>query len=156
MASLKASDGTIVDDHNGKESILFESFREPFGKSNHHQMRFDVGSLIPPNNDLDLLTAPFTHEEIDGVVKEIPPDKAPGPDGFSAAFLKACWPIVKEDFYQLCAEFHDGSLNLESLNYGHITLIPKTNSPETVNDYRPITLLNCCLELITKILANRL
>ena len=28
------------------------------------------------------------------------------------------------------------------------------NSPETENDYRPITLLNCCLKLITKLLAN--
>ena len=26
----------------------------------------------------------------------------------------------------------------------------------TVNDFRPITLLNCCLKLITQILANRL
>ena len=53
-------------------------------------------------------------------------------------------------------EFHSGSLNLESLNYGYITLIPKIRAPETVNDFRPITLLNCCLKLITKILANRL
>ena len=35
-------------------------------------------------------------------------------------------------------------------------MIPKVQSPETVNDYRPITLLNCCLKMITKILANRL
>jgi hypothetical protein len=45
---------------------------------------------------------------------------------------------------------------LESLNYGYITLIPKTNSLESVNDYRPITLLNCCLKLITNLLADRL
>ena len=47
-------------------------------------------------------------------------------------------------------------MNLESINYGFITLIPKKNAPETVNDYRPITLINCCLKMITKILANRL
>jgi hypothetical protein len=39
---------------------------------------------------------------------------------------------------------------------GHITLIPKVSSPENVNEYRPITLLNCVLKLITKLLANRL
>ena len=95
-------------------------------------------------------------KEIDDVVKEMPPDRALGPDGFNGAFLKACWPLIKEDFYHLCNEFHKGTLNLESLNYGHITLIPKTRAPEIVNDYRPITLLNCCLKLITKLLANRL
>ena len=56
----------------------------------------------------------------------------------------------------LCAQFHIGDLNLQSINDGLITLIPKTGSPTTVNDYRPITLLNCCLKLITKLLANRM
>jgi hypothetical protein len=35
-------------------------------------------------------------------------------------------------------------------------LIPKILSPEGPNDFRPISLLNICLKLITKILANRL
>jgi retron-type reverse transcriptase len=33
-------------------------------------------------------------------------------------------------------------------------LIPKVAVPELVNDFRPITLLNCCLKIITKILDN--
>ena len=86
----------------------------------------------------------------------MPGDRAPGPDGFSGLFLKACWPIIKNDFYTLCDQFHAGTLNLQSINDGLITLIPKNVSPSTVNDYRPITLLNCCLKLITKLLANRL
>lgn len=86
----------------------------------------------------------------------MPTDRAPGPDGFSGTFLKACWSIIREDFYKLCSEFHDGSLQLDSLNYGFITLIPKVNAPASVNDYRPITLLNCCLKVLTKLLANRL
>ena len=86
----------------------------------------------------------------------MPPDRAPGPDGFSGAFLKACWPLIKYDFYTLCAQFHAGDLDLTSINDGLITLIPKVRSPETVNDYRPITFLNSCLKLITKLLANRL
>ncbi|XP_073359822.1 uncharacterized protein [Aegilops tauschii subsp. strangulata] len=100
--------------------------------------------------------APFTKDEIDGVVKEMPVDRAPGPDDFSGLLLKACWPIIKEDFYTLCTQFHAGELNLQSISDGLITLIPKNGSPTTVNDYRPITLLNCCLKLITKLLANRL
>jgi hypothetical protein len=39
---------------------------------------------------------------------------------------------------------------------GHITLIPKVASPENINEYRPITLLNYVLKLLTKFLANRL
>jgi retron-type reverse transcriptase len=39
---------------------------------------------------------------------------------------------------------------------GHITLIPKVTTPEGINNYRPITLLNCVLKIITKLLADRL
>ena len=56
----------------------------------------------------------------------------------------------------LCAQFHAGDLNLQSINDGLNTLIPKNGSPTIVNDYRPITFLNSCLKLITKLLANRL
>jgi len=71
-----------------------------------------------------------------------------------AAFLKSCWHIFKEDFYKLCKDFYDGALDLQSLNSGYITLISKIQSPKTANDYMPITLLNCCLKLITKLLVN--
>jgi hypothetical protein len=86
----------------------------------------------------------------------MPLDKAPGPDSFNGQFLKSCWHIIKEDIYQLCFDFYDGNLNLESINMGHITLIPKAPSPENINEYRPITLLNCVLKLLTKLLADRL
>lgn len=83
-------------------------------------------------------------------------DRAPGPDGFNGTFLKTCWHIIKNDFYKLCDDFCNGDLDLTSINSGFITLIPKIGSPETANDFRPITLLNCCLKIITKVLANRL
>jgi hypothetical protein len=86
----------------------------------------------------------------------MPSDKSPGPDGFSGIFLKVCWPVIKYDFYRLCDEFWEGSLNLQSINDSFITLICKVASPEGANDFRPISFLNICLNLITKILANGL
>ena len=146
----------MVEDHTGKEALLFHAYSDRLGTSSPAQMQFVLPSLIRQNENLDHLTLPFTHEEIDMVIKEMPGDRAPGLDGFSGLFLKACRPIIKEDFYTLCNQFHAGTINLQSINDGLITLIPKNGSPSTVNDYRPITLLNCCLKLITKLLANRL
>ena len=37
-----------------------------------------------------------------------------------------------------------------------ITLIPKISSPSAVNDFRPISLLNSVLKLLTKLMVNRL
>ena len=119
-------------------------------------MNFDLPSLIQPITGLEELFVPFTTDEIDQVVRTMPIDKAPGPDGFNGKFLKSCWHIIKQDIYDLCFQFHNGTLDLESINMGHITLVPKVASPEGINDFKPITLLNCSLKIITKNLANRL
>ena len=81
-----------------------------------------------------MLPLPFSKEEIDAVVKEMPDDRAPGPDRFHGCFLKSCWPIIKEDFYKMCQDFHEGNLDITSISVGFITLIPKTSSPETANN----------------------
>ena len=154
IATLSTDDGICVEDRTGKEALLFHSFKQRLGTSSHNAVKFDLQIIIKRIEGLDELTVPFTQAEIDHVFKTMPADRAPGPDGFNGAFLKACWPTIKEDFYKLCNQFFDGNLNLESINDGFITLIPKTNAPSTVNDFRPITLLSCCLKVITKILAN--
>lgn len=105
-------------------------------------MLFNLSTLMTPLNDLDDIVAPFLHEEIDQVVRRMPPDKAPGPDGFNGLFLKKCWPLIKNDFYNLCQEFYWGTTSLECINTSFITLVPKKSQPETVNDFRPISLLN--------------
>jgi hypothetical protein len=55
-----------------------------------------------------------------------------------------------------CQDFFDCNINLESINNSYITLVPKVPTLETVNDFRPISLLNCSIKLLTKILAERL
>lgn len=44
----------------------------------------------------------------------------------------------------------------EYQKYQWITLVPKKQTPETVGDYRSISLLNSVLKLLTKLLADRL
>ena len=139
---LSLPDGSQVSSHAAKEEIIYQSFKDRLGTCQHPVMGFDHSDLIEPIDGLDSLSAPFTCKEIDTVVMDMPVDKAPGPDGFNGQFLKSCWHIIKQDIYSLCKDFHEGKLNLESINTGYITLIPKVGSPETVNDFRPITLLN--------------
>jgi hypothetical protein len=51
-------------------------------------MLFNLNSLITPRDNLESLGAPIYREEIDTMVKRIPSDKAPGPDGFNGLFIK--------------------------------------------------------------------
>ena len=126
------------------------------GVSNQNEFDFELSDLIQKCQGLEELSVPFMKEEIDNVIKIILADRAPGPDGFNGLFLKVCWDIIKEDFYSLCDDFWKGAINLQCSNTSLITLIPKKLTPESVNDYRPISLLNCVLKVITKILSERL
>ena len=115
-----------------------------------------LDTVLHHADDLASLVEPFSVDELEGIVKHMKTDSAPGPDGFNGLFVKKCWHIIKADFIKLCSDFHSGTTSLQSINGSYITLVPKVNSPESVNDFRPISLTNTCLKLVTKLLANRL
>jgi hypothetical protein len=55
----------------------------------------------------------------------------------------------------LFMEFHSGRLLLYSLNFGTIILIPKCREAVTIQQYRPICLLNVSFKFFTKVTMNR-
>lgn len=90
------------------------------------------------------------------MVVGLPLDKSLGPDGFNTNFVKKCWPLIKHDFYELCQAFYMGEVCLQSINGSFITLIPKVDAPILTSQFRPISLLNISVKIITNLLANRL
>jgi hypothetical protein len=149
-------DGRRVENHEEKAAAFLTSFKSRMDVSNTPHICFDLAALFQRVEGLEEVSAPFTKEEIDKVIKSIPADKAPCPDGFNGMFLKVCWDIIAPDFYKLCEEFWDGKISLVCLNNSLITLVPKKLTPESVNDYRPISLLNCVVKVLTAIIAVRL
>jgi hypothetical protein len=155
ITSLDTPDGRTVSSHAEKAALLWEEYKERLGVTIQTEMYFDLGTLVT-NHDLQSIDQPFTQEDIDLVIKHLPTDKAPGPDGFNGAFLKKCWPIIKHDIYQLCLEFFNDMGDIQCINKAFISLVPKVNNPSLVNEYRPTSLINCIIKIITKLLANRL
>lgn len=104
----------------------------------------------------DVLTRPFSVDEVIRALKQLHQAKAPGPDGMTPLFFQKYWSIVKTDVLE--AVF--GILNLGHdptyLNYTHIVLIPKVKTPLSPKDFRPISLCNVIFRILTKTIANRL
>lgn len=148
ITALEDAHGNSITSHQGKANLLWESYKERLGTLEFTRMHFDLEDLLVPVIDLERLELPFTHEEINKVIKQMPTHKSPGPDGFNTDFMKRCWSLVAPDFYALCQAFYDGNLCLQSINSSYVTLVPKMDSPLTVADYRPISLLNTCIKLI--------
>jgi hypothetical protein len=155
ITSLDMEDGSVVTSHPEKAALLWEEFKKRLGDYIQTEMHFNLGSLVQ-YHDLQQLGHHITHEEIDEIVKHLPSDKTPGPDGLNGAFLKKCWPIIKQDIYQLCWEFFHNSGDIQPINNASITLVPKVNNPSTVNEFRPISIVNCITKIIAKVMGNRL
>jgi hypothetical protein len=102
------------------------------------------------------LDAEFTAAEVEHALKQMGPLKAPGPDGMAPIFYQKYWHIVGNDVTaSILSCLKDGSL-LKKINHTHICLIPKVQNPESMKDYRPISLCNVVYKIIAKVLANRL
>jgi hypothetical protein len=52
--------------------------------------------------------------------------------------------------------FYSHSLNVAKLNHAMVYLISKEQDAKVIQKYRPISLVDCCYKLISKILINRL
>ena len=57
---------------------------------------------------------------------------------------------------QLVVSFYNNQLDLERINMASICLIPKKDNANEVRNFRPISLINCSMKIITKCLMDRL
>ncbi|WVZ94091.1 hypothetical protein U9M48_040028 [Paspalum notatum var. saurae] len=107
--------------------------------------------------DLTALEADFSETEVFATIKDMPLDKAPGPDGFTGRFYLSCWQLIKEDVMAVLTAVLLGRVaKFQLLNSAFITLLPKKADALEVKDYRPISLVHSVAKLVTKLLANRL
>src|SRR5437016_676606 len=83
-------------------------------------------------------------------------NKAPSPDGFPVEFYQKFWEIIKGNMLKMFHDLYTGDLPLFSLNFGVITLIPKIQDANVIQQYRPICLLNVSFKIFTKVATNKM
>lgn len=147
----------ISDPENIKNHFL-QYFTNMFTPS-RRVLRVKLEELHPNklnSQDAADLSREFTISEVELALKNLDSSKAPGPDGLNGAFIKESWFYLKNDFMNMLKDFHRSGSLPKGLNSSFITLIPKTESPKSAGDYRPISLINFTMKILLKTLANRL
>jgi hypothetical protein len=156
ISQIVDSSGRTISDHTEKSALFYHEFKRRMGCSIPTSPQYQLNNIVPYCGNLDHLCLPFSQEEIENIILELPSDKAPGPNGFNNLFFKRARHIIREDFFKLSTNFFNHDVDLKSVNHSYITLVPKIDNLEKVSDFRPISLNNSVPKLVAKILANRL
>ncbi|KAK1691938.1 hypothetical protein QYE76_008635 [Lolium multiflorum] len=146
----------LVTEQGRKEECFFQFYNELLGSIQNRDSVIDLNLLNLPHLDLHAMDVIFSEDEVWGVIKELPPDRAPGPDGFTGVFYQMAWPVIKNDVMAAILKLFVGDgRRFGKLNKALITLIPKKPDANVMGDYRPISLVHSFAKLFSKVLANR-
>lgn len=159
ILSLNCGD-MVIEGNKNLLKYATDFYKELFGPAPGNLCGIDSNMWGEKENlsDIDnfILLRPFSDTEIKNALFSMKHNKAPGPDNIPIEFFQYCWDIVKKDVMLLFEWFYENKLDVERLNYGIITLLPKVVGANKMQQFRPICLLRCVYKLITKVLTIRL
>lgn len=152
------SQGLWITSPDRVKNIFADHFEDRFRRHNLPQC-YGISNCRTKSISEELSKAlefKFEEAEIYGALLDIHPNKAPGPDGFIGFFIRKLWDDLKEDIILLFNKFWCSNILPPGVNSSFLTLIPKVHSPMVVQEFRPISLINCTMKILLKLLANRL
>ncbi|XP_021812414.1 uncharacterized protein LOC110755503 [Prunus avium] len=155
---LKDDNGVWVETADSLKALAINFFTKLFSQGQVDSNSVIIPNLFPCMDPVIVsnLLRPIEMSEIKTSLFNIGHLKAPGIDGFPSSFYQNQWSLCAKDIGDLvCKVFQEGIL-LERLNETLITLVPKLDSPQTMAQFRPISLCCTLYKVISKIIVARL
>jgi hypothetical protein len=172
LSNIKDDNGIAFDDDNLRKNHIKDFYRKLYTKPvdspplNENTIRDFLGeeicdSSIVKNSKLtpdekNMLITNFSVDELDEAMKEARSATASGPDGIGNTCFKKVWNYIRvplTNYANCCVE--KGTLT-DNFRTASIKLIPKKGDISSINNWRPISLLNCSYKIISKAINSRL
>lgn len=155
VVKLQKTNGSWAETKEELENVATGYFQTIFTSSDFEESLKYISTKVSPAMNEALTKIP-SDDEIRKAVFDINPDKALGPDGMTSLFFQKYWGITAEVMQQTVKDFFQNSVLDPRLNQTNICLIPKTDRPKAMTEFRPISLCNVSYKIISKILSKRL
>ena len=104
-----------------------------------------------------LCEQPLSIDELENALMEMSEQKSPGNDGLPPEFYKKCWNVIKTHFFASVVQAKLRGELSASQRQAIIRLIEKKDKDKKlIKNWRPISLLNTDLKIVSRALALRL
>jgi hypothetical protein len=149
---LTNSQGEEVTTYKGKADLLAGHFfpePKPADLSDLQGTRYPEPFPVSPE---------VTEEEILGILKRLPPNKAPGPDRIPNTFLKACKHTLAPTLARLFTACLQKQYHPNPFKHSITVVLRKPQKPDytKAGAYRPIALLNTLAKVLEAVAARRI
>ena len=137
--------------------IAEEYFKNIFAMSNPSNVDrvLDMVDEVVTKEMNQSLLKPFVGEEVRIALFQMHPLKSSRPNSMSPFFFQKYWHVVGGDVTEAVLSVLNLGHILTKMNFTHILLITKKKDPQSMSDYRPISLSNVVNRVVSKVLANR-
>lgn len=157
IIAVEDSLGNITQDHTATNET-FRNYYSNLYTPDHTTTITEADTLLRSVSLLKLSTdqahyldKPLSINELEKALQHMPNNKSPGLDGFPVEFYKHFWPLISPLLLNMISETLHNSKIPHHMNTALITLILKPNkNPTQCSSYRPITLINTDVKIISK------
>ncbi|XP_026433325.1 uncharacterized protein LOC113330711 [Papaver somniferum] len=158
ISELEVNNGDIISDQEKFSEELVKYFENKFKFQEVKNIEHMVDGIpeVLTSDDQNMSEAIRDENEIKDNLFAMDPESAPGSDGFSGCFYKACWHIINKDVVNAIQFCWKRKFIPKRLNSKFLVLLPKIEGARISNPYRPIGLSNVSFKIFTKIMATRM